>query len=101
MKDYMIFDVLIFLVKNKKTTATEVAERLEISPRSVYRYIDSLTLLGVPIQTKLGRGGGIELYDSFYLESLILTEEEREILRQFVKTKNCDLNVKKIINKLI
>lgn len=101
MKDYLIFAIFMYLVKNKKTTALKIAHEFEISTRSVYRYIDALSLLGVPVTTKLGKGGGIEVVGEFYLENLALSKKDKQILFEYINRKDVPENIKNIINKII
>lgn len=101
MKDYLIFAIFIFLIKKRRTTAVEIAQEFEISPRSVYRYIDALSLLGVPVVTKLGKGGGIEVVGNFYLESVTLTKEEKQILFEFIQRTDVPCNIATILKKII
>ncbi|GAA0375282.1 helix-turn-helix transcriptional regulator [Bacillus horti] len=62
--DYLL-SVLWILKTNPKTTAAQIAEQLEISVRTVYRYIDILCTSGVPIIAEPGHGGGFKLPESF------------------------------------
>ena len=101
MNCYLIFAIYIFLIKNKKTTASELASKFEVSTRSVYRYIDALSLLGVPITTKLGRSGGIELIGNHYFENFLLSNSDREVLYNFLNNNYNLESVKKIISKLL
>ena len=78
MPQFLILGIFIFVYKNGKTTTKEIAERFEVSPRTVYRYINSISEAGVPIIAKAGYGGGVYIMDGFKLESLFYTEEERE-----------------------
>ena len=41
--------MLLLLTSRRKVTAREIAERFEISVRSVYRYVEELNVAGVPI----------------------------------------------------
>lgn len=91
----------MFLIKNKHTTAKAIAEEFELSVRSVYRYIDALSLLGVPVITKLGHGGGIELVGEVCLENFALTKREKQILFDFIQRVDVPQNVQDIIKKLI
>ena len=61
--DYMLS--ILWMLKERKRTAGELAETLEISIRSVYRYIDSLCASGVPIVADAGPGGGYTLPEHF------------------------------------
>ena len=58
MKQFLIFGVFFQLLKGKRT-AQEIAEVYEVSPRTIYRYIDALCLAGIPIVCRQGKGGGI------------------------------------------
>jgi predicted DNA-binding transcriptional regulator YafY len=62
--DYLL-SILWLLRSHKKMTAEQLAERLELSVRTVYRYIDTLGMSGVPIISESGHGGGFRLPDSF------------------------------------
>ncbi len=96
MKEYLIFAIFLHISRHKKTTAKELSKRFELSTRSVYRYIDALSLCGVPVITKIGRGGGIELVGKIKLEWLVLSEDEKNKLKKFIK----DIDDKKIIKIL-
>lgn len=101
MKDYLIFSIYMYLHRNKKTTAQAIADEFEISKRSVYRYIDSLTLLGVPVITKIGKSGGIEFIGEHYLEGITLSKQEKGQLLEYITNNPVPENIKNIINKLV
>ncbi|WP_334308214.1 helix-turn-helix transcriptional regulator, partial [Clostridioides difficile] len=50
--------ILWMLNSDKKITAKQIAEKLEINIRTVYRYIDVLSASGVPIISDTGHNGG-------------------------------------------
>lgn len=101
MKDYLIFAIFMYLVKHKKTTAKQISDEFEISSRSVYRYIDSLSLLGVPLVTKLGKGGGVEIVGNFCLENIMLSQYDKGLLFDFIQKSDVPNNIRNIINKLL
>lgn len=78
MKDNRLFRMLYYILKKGKVTARELAERFEVSIRTIYRDIDSLSSAGIPIYAIQGKGGGIEIADEFVLNKSLLTEDERE-----------------------
>lgn len=53
------------LQSNKQITAPQLAKRLEVSVRTIYRDIDSLSSIGVPIITDRGPNGGISLLNEY------------------------------------
>lgn len=57
--------MLWMLRSGKKLTAAQIADSLEISVRTVYRYIDALGASGVPVVAESGHDGGVYILDSF------------------------------------
>ncbi|MCL2564887.1 MAG: YafY family transcriptional regulator [Defluviitaleaceae bacterium] len=76
-----LFEIIYLLLNKKRVTAKELAERFEVSTRTIYRDIDTISLAGIPIYTEKGKGGGISLLPDFVLnKSLLSDEEQNEIL---------------------
>jgi len=70
-----------FLLDKRTVTARELAGRLEVSVRNVYRDVERLSAAGIPVYMSKGRGGGIRLLDGFVLDKSMLSQRERrEIL---------------------
>ncbi len=72
-----LFQIVQTLRRRRVTTARQLAERLEVSERTVYRDIRDLTLSGVPIEGEAGVGYLLRGYD---LPPLMFTHEEIEAL---------------------
>lgn len=77
MKFTILVEMLFDLLSRRKITARYFAEKYEISERTVYRYIDCLSL-SVPVYVKRGREGGICISDSYKLPAGFMTKEEYE-----------------------
>lgn len=76
-----LFQIVYLLLERKSMTARELAERFEVSQRTVYRDVEALSQAGIPIYADRGKGGGIRLMDDFVLNKSVLSQEERrEIL---------------------
>lgn len=76
MKYQIMFKILMLLLSKRKITAKEIAERYEISVRSVYRYVEELNVCGVPVDVARGRYGGLTIADTFRLPNGYFTREE-------------------------
>ncbi|MCM1438433.1 MAG: YafY family transcriptional regulator [Roseburia sp.] len=76
MKYQTMIKMLMLLTSRRKVTAKEIAERFEISVRSVYRYVEELNVAGVPVDVVRGRYGGIFIADTFKLPSGYFTRGE-------------------------
>jgi len=76
-----LFEIIYLLLNKERVTAKELAARFEVSTRTIYRDIDTISLAGIPIYTEKGKGGGISLLPDFVLNKSILSEKEQtEIL---------------------
>jgi len=81
MQQNRLFEIIYILLGRKSITARELAERFEVSQRTIYRDIDTLSLAGIPVYTEKGKGGGIGLLPDFVLSKSLLSEgEQNEIL---------------------
>ncbi len=76
-----LFEIIYILLHKKNTTAKELAQRFEVSVRTIYRDMDTLSAAGIPIYATQGKGGGISLLDDYVLNKSVLSEsEQNEIL---------------------
>jgi predicted DNA-binding transcriptional regulator YafY len=81
MQANRLFEIIYILLNKKRVTAKELAERFEVSTRTIYRDIDTIGLAGIPVYTEKGKGGGISLLPDFVLNKSILSDrEQNEIL---------------------
>lgn len=81
MQESRLFRIVYYLLDKGKSTAPELAEKFEVSVRTIYRDIDIISSMGIPIYAMQGKGGGITLLDNFVLDkSLLSTGEKEQIL---------------------
>lgn len=81
MKSDNLFKFIYLLIEHKILSASNIARELEVSTRTVYRYMESLSLAGIPVYAQKGRGGGIRLMDGFKITKSMLSDiEQKEIL---------------------
>ena len=78
MKNGRLFEILYLLIEKRAVTAGELAKRLEVSERTIYRDIDALSAAGIPVFTQKGQGGGIRLMDQFVLDKALLSREQQD-----------------------
>ena len=78
MKDNRLFRILYYILEKGKVTASELADKFEVSVRTIYRDIESISSAGIPIYALQGKGGGIEIAEGFVLSKSLLSENEKQ-----------------------
>lgn len=76
MKFQIMTDMLFTLLANRKTSAGELAQKYGISVRSIYRYVEEMSVSGIPVDCMRGTHGGIYISDTFKLPKGLMTREE-------------------------
>jgi len=75
-----LLDLLELLQARPLTTGREIADRLEIDPRTVRRYIAALQDLGIPVEGQRGVGGGYRIRPGYRLPPLMLSDDEAVVV---------------------
>ncbi len=89
MKIDRLTGILTILLQKDKVTAPELAERFEVSRRTINRDIEDLCRAGIPIAAAQGYGGGLSIVDGYKFDRSLFTKEELQSLiaglRQCIK----------------
>lgn len=80
MKIDRLIGILSVLLQKEKTTAPELAEKFEVSRRTINRDIEELCMAGIPIQTSQGAGGGISIMEGFSINRTLLTSKDMKMI---------------------
>lgn len=76
MKIDRLIGIIAVLQQRGRVTAPYLAEKFEVSRRTVSRDIEDICRAGIPIVTRQGAGGGISLMPGYQLDTMVLTESE-------------------------
>lgn len=76
MKIDRLIGILSLLLQKSTVTAPELAEKFQVSRRTISRDIEALCGAGIPIVTQQGVGGGISILENFKLDRTVLTDSE-------------------------
>ncbi|CAA9541046.1 MAG: Transcriptional regulator, DeoR family [uncultured Thermomicrobiales bacterium] len=80
MRADRLLSILLLLQVHRRLTARDLAERLEVSPRTIHRDMDALSAVGVPVHAERGAGGGWVLAEPYRTDLTGLTEAELQTL---------------------
>ncbi len=100
--DRMLY-IITYLLNHKKVKAQELAEKFEVSVRTIYRDVDAIAQAGIPIVTYQGMDGGIGIVEGYKLDKNLLTGEEISKIVNALKgiqSISEDTKVKLLIDKL-
>jgi predicted DNA-binding transcriptional regulator YafY len=80
MRADRLLNILLMLQETPRLTARDAAQRLEVSPRTIHRDMEALSMAGIPVYAERGRDGGYALLDDFRTELNYLTGAEIQAL---------------------
>lgn len=100
MQESRLFRIVYYLLDKGRATAPELAEHFEVSVRTIYRDIDTLSGAGIPIYAETGRNGGIYLMKGFVLDKAVLSDEEKQEILLAMQSLSIAQNNDEIIRKL-
>ena len=86
MKIDRLIGILSVLLQQEKVTAPYLADKFEVSRRTVNRDIEDLCKAGIPLVTTQGSGGGISIMEGYKLEKTLLTSAEMQAILTGLKS---------------
>ena len=104
MKIQRLIGLICVLADVDKITVQELADRFEVSKRTIFRDLDTLNLAGIPIISYPGIGGGISIIEGYKIDKKILsTDDTGKIFTALkgLKSIDNDISVNSLIAKLI
>lgn len=103
MKLDRLVGILAILLQKEQVTAPQLADRFEVSVRTILRDLDVLSRAGIPIVTRQGSGGGISILEGYKLDRTLLTGREMQDILAGLRsldsvngTNRCQLLMEKI-----
>lgn len=101
MKQNRLFGIIYILLSKKMIPAKELANYFEVSIRTIYRDVEILSSLGIPVYMNKGKNGGISLLENYKLDKALLTDEEQKnILFSLQGMNELNMDVTNLFEKL-
>ena len=73
MKIDRLVSIIMILLDKKRIGAQELAEKFEVSPRTIYRDIDTINMAGIPVLSTSGVGGGFEIMQNYKMDRKVFS----------------------------
>lgn len=80
MKIDRLIGILAVLLQREKVTAPQLAEKFEVSRRTINRDIEDLCKAGIPIATAQGANGGISIMEGYKIDRTLLTSSDLQAI---------------------
>ena len=76
MKTDRLYALTLYLLNHGRTSASELAERFEVSVRTIQRDMDALARAGIPVYALTGVNGGYEISDTFKMNDQLVSRDD-------------------------
>jgi predicted DNA-binding transcriptional regulator YafY len=96
MKIERLLGIVVYLLNRYIVNANALAEKFEVSTRTIQRDIETLNLAGIPITSIQGINGGYGIIDGFKLDKQITSKEDYQFIIAALIGMNSAYNSKKI-----
>ena len=80
MKIDRLVGIIMILLDKKRIGAQELAAVFEVSPRTIYRDIDTINMAGIPVRSTSGVGGGFEIMKEYKLDKKVFSTADLSAL---------------------
>ncbi|MBB6672044.1 helix-turn-helix transcriptional regulator [Cohnella nanjingensis] len=103
MKLDRLLSITMTLMNQPRVSATELAERFEVSLRTIYRDMDAINQAGIPIVSFPGSDGGYEIMSSFRIDRQVLSLDDFSAIYSALRGARSateSLNIDKLLEKI-
>jgi len=76
MKVDRLVSIIMILLDKKRVGARELADMFEVSPRTIYRDMDSINMAGIPVYSVSGVGGGFEIMQKYKIDKKVFSTSD-------------------------
>jgi len=73
MKIDRLVSIIMILLEKERIGAQELADMFEVSPRTIYRDIDTINMAGIPVCSAPGVGGGFEIMQKYKIDKKVFS----------------------------
>ncbi|MDL2214139.1 YafY family transcriptional regulator [Clostridia bacterium OttesenSCG-928-O13] len=76
MKSDRLLKIIYICLQRERVTIGELADKLDVSRRTIFRDLETLGAAGIPVIAYPGAGGGVGIMEGFKLDKSLLTDDD-------------------------
>ena len=80
MKVDRLVSIIMILLEKERIGAQELADMFEVSPRTIYRDIDTINMAGIPVRSTSGVGGGFEIMKKYKIDKKVFSTSDLSVI---------------------
>lgn len=80
VKTDRLVSIIMILLDKERISAQELADMFEVSPRTIYRDIDTINMAGIPIHSTSGVNGGFEIMQQYKVDNKVFSSSDLSTL---------------------
>lgn len=96
--------LIVMLLNKERITAREIADKFEVSVRTIYRDVEAINLAGIPVITFSGNHGGFGIMENYKIDRQLLTLNDMFTILSALKGVNTglrDIKIESAMEKII
>ena len=100
MKIDRLVSIIMVLLDKERIGAHELANMFEVSPRTIYRDIDTINMAGIPIRSISGVGGGFEIMKEYKIDKSVFSTADLSAILMGLSSLSDMMRGNELINAL-
>lgn len=88
MKNERQLEIIIYLLNHGSVTSKQLAEKFEVSERTIIRDMESISMAGIPIISNTGRNGGYAILENYKLQNQFIKKDDFQLIIMALKSLN-------------
>jgi Predicted transcriptional regulator len=101
MKIDRLIAIIMVLLEHEKISAKDLAEKFEVSVRTIYRDLDTINQAGIPIVSTSGPGGGVEILKTYKVEKRLFSTSDITTLLMGLGSIQCNIPSNDVVGTLV
>ena len=92
--------ITVMMLNRDRISARELAERFEVSIRTIYRDIEAINLAGIPVISYPGNNGGFGIMDNYKIDRQVLSLKDMLSILSALKAISSSLEFSELDNAI-